>query len=413
MMHRCHAALIGIVGVCTFALGLTVANAPAQAPGYDNLPGTIAPVSELPPATVAEHVVGGDVNSDEPLDDLSVKERCTRSRRGRTCRTYENGDLTRTCTTSGAGRKLRRICRFYATIDGASEHVRTCTKRGRAQERCSSERLSAASLPGRKARIAGLRRGSGYTNPVIKPVVRFYYGNQGWCSGTLVRRGIVLTAAHCLFANRTDGKGQYGYYDVNQLLVVPANTPNPPSSDAAPYGVWRVAQTFVPEGWKQEDGGLDWGIAVLTDQNGAYPGDQTGTFSAQWSAFLAPGERLYRVGYPASGPFGTAQYYYGGGQYFCDMEWDQADGTWVAGYIGSSYMLTTRPCEMNGGCSGGPVFAYFSDDREWRIVAVNNRGRNRPDQFGNPNPNDFGDVGIAFYLDRRFGEFWTQVMAQL
>ena len=39
---------------------------------------------------------------------------------------------------------------------------------------------------------------------------------------------------------------------------------------------------------------------------------------------------------------------------------------------------------MNGGCSGGPVFAYFEATQEWSIVGVNNRGTSRADGFGDP-----------------------------
>ena len=70
---------------------------------------------------------------------------------------------------------------------------------------------------------------SGTTNPLMSAVVRFYYSGsptvtKGWCSGTLLTRGIVLTAAHCLYANRTDGHGEYGYYPAAQMSVTPGNT---------------------------------------------------------------------------------------------------------------------------------------------------------------------------------------------
>lgn len=70
-----------------------------------------------------------------------------------------------------------------------------------------------------------------------------------------------------------------------------------------PYGNWRVADAFVPEGWKREDGGLDWGIVVIApNANGGYPGDSTGTYVAQWNVNIALGTRFFKVGYPYSGP---------------------------------------------------------------------------------------------------------------
>ena len=84
-----------------------------------------------------------------------------------------------------------------------------------------------------------------------------------------------------------------------------------------------MQDAWVPDGWKQNDGGLDWGLVLLApDANGNYPGDSAGTYSATWAREVRAGERLYRVGYPASGPYNTPGLYYGGGQYFCDMTWD-------------------------------------------------------------------------------------------
>jgi hypothetical protein len=61
---------------------------------------------------------------------------------------------------------------------------------------------------------------SGYSKPTLPAVVRFYRSREGWCSGSLVMRDIVLTAAHCLFANHTDGRGRYGYYPQPSTLTI-------------------------------------------------------------------------------------------------------------------------------------------------------------------------------------------------
>ena len=171
------------------------------------------------------------------------------------------------------------------------------------------------------------------------------------------------------------------------------------------YGVWQVTRTYVPAGWQQDDGGLDWGLMVVApDSTGHYPGDYAGTYAARWDAPIGLGTRFFNVGYPASGPFRTPQYFYGGGQYFCDTTWDPQYNSNDNTYTQSSFNIDIYPCEMNGGESGGPVFAQLSDGTWW-IVGVNNRGLSLS--------NGFGDYGITMYMDDRFGQFWNSSIAAI
>jgi V8-like Glu-specific endopeptidase len=267
--------------------------------------------------------------------------------------------------------------------------------------------VAAAFRAGPPAAKIAARLGSGYTSPVMPAVVRLYYdaspvATKGWCSGSILRPGVILTAAHCLFANHVDGEGQYGFFPANQLRIVPGNHPDASGQDVTEYGVWQVTRTYVPQGWQQDDGGLDWGIVVVAaDSTGHYPGDYTGTYAARWDALLPVGTEFYNVGYPASGPFRTTQYFYGGGQYFCDTTWNPAYRSNDSTYTASSFNIDIYPCEMNGGASGGPVFAKLADGT-WAIVGVNNRGSNQT--------NGFGYYGITMYMDDRFGEFWNSVI---
>ena len=179
-----------------------------------------------------------------------------------------------------------RVCTYFK--NGRS--YRRCTKKPGAVNRCkkyTGARLrSTAAAPGRH--IATITN-KGWADPVVPAVGRFYASessatNKGWCSGTLVRRGVVLTAAHCIYANGVDtapdGSANH-YYDHTRMTFVPGNRINPSNSvtGLTSYGNWSIRNMWAINAWAANDQSKDWGLVLLNpDQNGNYPGDTTGTF---------------------------------------------------------------------------------------------------------------------------------------
>ena len=371
-----------------------------------------APKPKAPPKTAG---AGGK----KTVPSHFTGKRCVR----RTCRYYKNGRLVKSCTKRGR----RTTCTYY-NLRGRATRVCTQARPG-ARFKCRRVRVrnaalstrafdsvdsSAAWQPGRKVdtrrSFHGLN-GQGWTNPLIGAVGAIYYNDQQNCSGTLIARGIVLTAGHCLYEPGGAGFGNANYaFAPGQTWLEGYNLPN------HVYGYWYARKVWVSPGWLNGDSGVDWGMMeLLPDANGNYPGDTVGSFVAQSDIFYNPGAHVYLAGYPGEGIFATPDLHNGLGQYFCDTTWDSwliPPGHTGLPNTGSNYYFAHQ-CSMVYGSSGGPVFVQLSDN-SWVVGGVVNQGE--LEQC--PADNSCRFSGIPFYsrwvetawFDSRLIDLWNQVL---
>jgi len=158
------------------------------------------------------------------------------------------------------------------------------------------------------------------------------------CSASLIKRGVIVTAAHCVTAF---GGGWY-----NSWVFVPAwNTPT------QPYGAWTGAQAWVMTSYKNGTDSCapgargvvcrnDVAVVRLTAKSGAYPGTSTGWYGYGWNGwgFVGGITLINQLGYPVSHDGGNR------------MQRTDSEG------FNSSSMVnnTVWGGRQTGGSSGGP-----------------------------------------------------------
>lgn len=230
-------------------------------------------------------------------------------------------------------------------------------------------------------------------------------GLRQGCSGTVVARSLVLTAAHCLYNKKS------GQFDAD-VSFVPGQTWNDPQSTSpaditAPNGVWEAREWWVPEGYRDGSVDLDWGLIEIEPQGGRHIGDVVGAFPIQTGISFG-GARIWSTGYPAMGWWATTDGRLGRGQYSCDTTWH---GGWQ-NYAGGAQLWIT--CPMNGGASGGPWFVELNTG-EWVIGGVNNWCNDEITTDDEPGtyctPTSTHVRSLVF--DERFLSFWNAVQPLL
>jgi V8-like Glu-specific endopeptidase len=167
----------------------------------------------------------------------------------------------------------------------------------------------------------------------------FLIGNSTYvCSASLIYRGIVVTAAHCV-ANY----GQHQFYSSWQFAPAYNN-------GSAPYGIWTAASaTILSAYYNGTDNCAQFGVicpddvAVITlnAQSGVYPGAATGWYAYGWNGYSYNGSGqalISQLGYPVALDNGVI------------MERDDSQG-FISSSLSNNTIIGSL---MTGGSSGGP-----------------------------------------------------------
>lgn len=173
-------------------------------------------------------------------------------------------------------------------------------------------------------------------------------GSSWVCSASLIKRGIIVTAAHCV--TKYGGTGTRWY---NSWQFVPAKY------DAlAPYGLWNVSSARVMTAYYNGADSCATGaagvvcrndIAVLTvaSKSGVYPGTSIGWYGYGWNGYGFSGTNLAlinQLGYPVSHNSGNR------------MQRTDSQGFVSATNVGN----TVWGSRQTGGSSGGPELVNLS-----------------------------------------------------
>jgi V8-like Glu-specific endopeptidase len=159
------------------------------------------------------------------------------------------------------------------------------------------------------------------------------------CSASLIRKGLVVTAAHCV---ALFGSGKF--YSKWQFAPGYRN-------GTAPYGLWTVTKAYVLTAYLNGTDSCanpgvicqdDIGILVLKAKSGAYPGTKTGWYGyAGWSGLPA---QVTQLGYP--GDLDNGLY----------MERTDSPGYTSSSCCSNDTLIGTL---MGKGSSGGPWLVNF------------------------------------------------------
>lgn len=169
-------------------------------------------------------------------------------------------------------------------------------------------------------------------------------GDTGVCSASLIKPGVVVTAAHCVADFGTNS----GY---SNFQYIPAYY-----QGQAPYGTWTATNVYVLNSYLKGTASCaqpgvvctnDIAVIKLAPQAGQYAGNYTGWFGYAWNGygFLQGKTQITQLGYPTS---------HDGGEM---MQRTDAAGE-VLAEASNNTLIGSR---QTGGASGGPWLVNFGE----------------------------------------------------
>jgi hypothetical protein len=212
--------------------------------------------------------------------------------------------------------------------------------------------LAQESLPAQVGRVYGFNQDAAGNWKVTAP-----------CSGTLVTRDLVITAAHCL-------KGKDGWVFYPALY-----------GDSTPYGSWASTSATFDAGYLGSSGtqAFDYGFVKLQpNAAGTLPGDVIKPFPVLTDSTQVASMNLVSEGYPVEGWWesqGNCNWNVHCYPWFCESSRAQVYDH------GNGFRSIGWGCVANGGISGGPVFGQYNG--QWYLVSVHSTGGYMFDQSGN------------------------------